>query len=209
IHAILDRMCFNESFSIRIQQRLKPEPSCVSYKSNESKELNPDFKSEQPFVPKRLDYCSLSERSCEALSSVLSSQSSSLRELDLSNNDLQDSGVKLLSTGLESPHCKLETLSLSGCLITEEGCGSLASALSSNPSHLKELDLSYNHPGDSGVTLLSGALKDPHLRLETLRYGETCCRHTQCLVEKEEQETCFLSFTQLLQFYLMLDTSVI
>ncbi|XP_024864957.1 NLR family CARD domain-containing protein 3 [Kryptolebias marmoratus] len=116
-----------------------------------------------------LDYCSLSERSCEALSSVLSSQSSSLRELDLSNNDLQDSGVKLLSTGLESPHCKLETLSLSGCLITEEGCGSLASALSSNPSHLKELDLSYNHPGDSGVTLLSGALKDPHLRLETLR----------------------------------------
>ncbi|XP_024864955.2 NACHT, LRR and PYD domains-containing protein 12-like [Kryptolebias marmoratus] len=117
----------------------------------------------------RLSYCSLSERSCEALSSVLSSQSSSLRELDLSNNDLQDSGVKLLSTGLESPHCKLETLSLSGCLITEEGCASLASALSSNPSYLKKLDLSYNHPGDSGVTLLSGGLKNPHWRLETLR----------------------------------------
>uniref|UniRef100_A0AAQ4PS55 B30.2/SPRY domain-containing protein n=1 Tax=Gasterosteus aculeatus aculeatus TaxID=481459 RepID=A0AAQ4PS55_GASAC len=117
--------------------------------------------------------------SCDALSSVLSSQSSSLRELDLSNNHLQDSGVKLLSAGLKSPHCELETLRLSGCLITEEGCASLASALSSNPSHLRELDLSYNHPGDSGVKLLSAGLEDPHWRLETLRYEEAAATDHQ------------------------------
>ncbi|XP_053183719.1 uncharacterized protein LOC128366987 [Scomber japonicus] len=116
-----------------------------------------------------LSGCNLSERSCAPLSSVLSSQSSSLRDLDLSNNDLQNSGVKQLSVGLESPHCGLETLSLSGCLITEEGCASLASALSANPSHLRELDLSYNHPGDSGEKLLSAGLENPHWRLDTLR----------------------------------------
>ncbi|XP_041658680.1 NACHT, LRR and PYD domains-containing protein 12-like [Cheilinus undulatus] len=112
-----------------------------------------------------LSVCNLSERSCGALSSVLSS--SSLRDLDLSNNDLQDSGVTLLSSGLESPHCRLDSLSLSGCLVTEEGCSSLASALSS--SCLTKLDLSYNHPGEGGEKLLSALQKDPHCRLETLR----------------------------------------
>ncbi|XP_037340167.2 NACHT, LRR and PYD domains-containing protein 3-like [Pungitius pungitius] len=116
-----------------------------------------------------LSGCNLSERSCESLYSILSSQSSSLRELDLSYNNLQDSGVKLLSAGLKNPHCDLETLRLSDCLITEEGCAFLASALSSNPSHLRDLDLSYNHPGDSGVKLLSDGLQDPDWRLETLR----------------------------------------
>ncbi|XP_059910226.1 NLR family CARD domain-containing protein 3-like [Gadus macrocephalus] len=115
-----------------------------------------------------LNGCKLSERCCEALASVLSSNSSSLRELDLSTNDLQDSGVKLLSAGLGSPHCTLEILRLSGCLVTQEGCASLASALSSNPSHLRELDLSYNHPGDSGAALLSAGLEDPRWRLDTL-----------------------------------------
>uniref|UniRef100_A0A8C6TGD4 NACHT domain-containing protein n=1 Tax=Neogobius melanostomus TaxID=47308 RepID=A0A8C6TGD4_9GOBI len=94
-----------------------------------------------------LSSCNLSESSCEALSSVLI--------LNLSNNDLKDSGLQMLSVGLKSPHCKLQQLSLSGCMISEEGCDALASALRSNPSHLTDLDLRYNHPGDTGVQLLT------------------------------------------------------
>ncbi|XP_071256156.1 NLR family CARD domain-containing protein 3-like isoform X2 [Salvelinus alpinus] len=116
----------------------------------------------------RLSGCGVTEEGCASLVSVLSSNPSHLRKLDLSNNDLKDSGVKLLSDGLGNPHCKLETLRLSGCGVTEEGCASLVSALRSNPSHMRELDLSYNHPGDSGVRLLSAVLEDPHCRLEKL-----------------------------------------
>ncbi|CAI5660360.1 unnamed protein product [Oreochromis niloticus] len=117
----------------------------------------------------RLSGCTLTKKSCESLSSILSSQLCSLRVLDLSDNNLQDSGVEILSAGVRSPYCKLETLSLSGCLITEEGCTSLATALSSNPSYLRELDLRYNHPGDSGLKLLSAGRKDPRWRLDILR----------------------------------------
>ncbi|XP_036438445.1 uncharacterized protein LOC118816046 isoform X2 [Colossoma macropomum] len=116
----------------------------------------------------RLTMC-MEEKACEHLASALQSVNSSLKELDLSHNDLQDSEVELLSAGLMSSHCKLETLRLSGCMVTDEGYSSLASALKLNPYHLRELDLTYNHPGESGVKLLSGLLEDPQCTLEKLQ----------------------------------------
>ncbi|XP_073716289.1 NACHT, LRR and PYD domains-containing protein 3-like [Misgurnus anguillicaudatus] len=116
--------------------------------------------------------CGLSEKSFSDLTSVLTSKSSCLRELDLSvNKQIRYSGVKLLCDGLKNPNCKLEKLKLCGCDVTDEGCAALASALRSN-SHLRDLNLSYNKLSDSGVKLICDVLKNPNCKLEKLKLCE-------------------------------------
>ncbi|XP_051730846.1 NACHT, LRR and PYD domains-containing protein 12-like isoform X27 [Ctenopharyngodon idella] len=115
-----------------------------------------------------LSGCNLSVHCCESLSSALQSSNCVLRELDLSNNDLQDSAVKLVSDGLKSPKCQLEILSLSGCNLNVHCCESLSSVLQSSNCVLRELDLSNNDLRDSAVKLLSDSLKSPHCQLQIL-----------------------------------------
>ncbi|XP_031675230.1 protein NLRC3-like [Oncorhynchus kisutch] len=65
-----------------------------------------------------LGHCGLTEGCCSDLVSVLSSPNSQLKQLELRDNDLQDSGVTLLSAGLVDPDCKLHTL---GCPSSHPG----------------------------------------------------------------------------------------
>ncbi|KAI7789738.1 putative NACHT [Triplophysa rosa] len=129
-----------------------------------------------------LSGCNLTEKSCPALISVLSSNLSFLRELNLSNNKLQDSGAKLISAGMKNPHCTLETLQLENCTISDKGCAALASALQLNPSHLRELNLNFNAlgPRASGLKLLSGLLKDSHCKLEKLEMSDCSISDKGC-----------------------------
>lgn len=57
-----------------------------------------------------LSYCRLSQTSCGSLTSALRSNPFHLTELELSYNQLEDSGVQLLCSFLALPQCQLETL---------------------------------------------------------------------------------------------------
>ncbi len=58
----------------------------------------------------RLWDCGVTDEGCAALSSALRSNSSHLRELDLTGNNVGDAGLKMISDGLKDPRCKLEKL---------------------------------------------------------------------------------------------------
>ncbi|XP_072892152.1 NACHT, LRR and PYD domains-containing protein 3-like [Hemitrygon akajei] len=108
----------------------------------------------------------LTDSGAEDLVSALSTNPS-LTELDLSGNKLGDSGVKLVSAALRNPECKIQRLWLENVGLTDSGAEDLVSALSTNPS-LTELDLSDNKLGDSGVKLVSAALRNPECKIQKL-----------------------------------------
>nr|WPK86686.1 NLRC3-like protein isoform_X21 [Sebastes schlegelii] len=101
--------CSALAYMLQMSEEVLDELDLKKYKTTEEGRLRliPAVRNCRKAV---LSGCELSDTHCEVVASALKSNLSHLRELDLSYNNLKDSGVKLLSAGLESPNCRLETL---------------------------------------------------------------------------------------------------
>uniref|UniRef100_A0A8C5WCR6 Uncharacterized protein n=1 Tax=Leptobrachium leishanense TaxID=445787 RepID=A0A8C5WCR6_9ANUR len=119
----------------------------------------------------RLRCCNLTSSCCDELHSVITNQY--LLKLDLSLNDLQDSGVQLLCEGLRHRDCVLQKLRLERCGLTSSCCEDLLSVITTNQS-LITLDLSRNNLQDSEVKRLYEGLRDPDCVLQELRLWDCC-----------------------------------
>ncbi|XDV23319.1 hypothetical protein PO909_027942, partial [Leuciscus waleckii] len=107
--------------------------------------------------------CSITEKQCISLASALKSNPSHLRELDLSGNQIRNTGVKHLCDVLKDSHCKLERLSLKNCGITD--VSSLTQSLTNTKAlqFLHELDLKNNTI--RGSKQLRDVIRDSHCTL--------------------------------------------
>ncbi|XP_076199584.1 NACHT, LRR and PYD domains-containing protein 6 [Aptenodytes patagonicus] len=126
----------------------------------------------------RLGCCNLTAAGCKDLAAVLGTVPS-LVQLDLSDNPLEDGGVRELCGVLAGPGCSVQKLWLWRCCLTEVSCGALAAVLPASPS-LTELHLGDNELGDGGVRRLSEGLRDPACRLQALRLWRCCLTEVSC-----------------------------
>uniref|UniRef100_I3JQZ0 NACHT, LRR and PYD domains-containing protein 14 n=1 Tax=Oreochromis niloticus TaxID=8128 RepID=I3JQZ0_ORENI len=127
----------------------------------------------------KLYYCDLTVLSCESIGEALKCETSTLLELNLSNNSLKDAGFKIICEGMYA-WCSLQKLNVSRCGITAAGCRYLAKVLCSISQLTNDLDLSMNHIGDKGVKEISPGLMNPLSHLKTLNLSycsltDSCC----------------------------------
>ncbi|XP_018424875.1 PREDICTED: NACHT, LRR and PYD domains-containing protein 3-like [Nanorana parkeri] len=140
--------------------------------------LHPELKHRSCNIQElRLEKCGLTSSSCGFLCSVL--RNPSLITLDLSSNDLQDSGIKCLSKILGHVRCSLQNLRLNKCGLSSFSCGGLSSVIITN-RYLTTLDLANNNLQDIGIRRLCEGLKHADCTLQELRLNKCNLTYSCC-----------------------------
>ncbi|XP_028265768.1 NACHT, LRR and PYD domains-containing protein 12 [Parambassis ranga] len=116
----------------------------------------------------QLQNCELTAASMGALSAALGSDQSKLRKVNLTQNQIGDSGVESFCKSLQHPLCKLHSIVFYDCELTGESCSHLKEALMSEHCSLSELNMSVNDLGQEGALLLCQALSRPNSPLVKL-----------------------------------------
>ncbi|XP_044281847.1 ribonuclease inhibitor [Varanus komodoensis] len=117
-----------------------------------------------------MDFCEVSAEAVEMLSNVLRTKPS-LKEVNLSNNKFEDTGVASLFQSMLDPNCNLRSLHLENCGFTEAACEKLSAVLSAKPC-LTELYIGENKIGNAGIALLCRGVLEPSCKIEKLSLWE-------------------------------------
>ncbi|CAH7404008.1 Nlrp4c [Phodopus roborovskii] len=136
--------------------------------------------------------CLITTSGCQDLAEVLSINQN-LRSLQISNNKLQDAGVKLLCDAIKQPNCHLENIGLEGCELTGACCEDLASIFSQNKT-LWAINLRQNALDRRGLAMLCEAVKHHRCTLHVLGLRITDFdKETQELLLAEEEKNPYLT----------------
>nr|XP_004671854.2 NACHT, LRR and PYD domains-containing protein 4 [Jaculus jaculus] len=140
----------------------------------------------------RLQQCLITAKGCEDLALVLTGNQN-LKSLQISNNKLEDVGVKLLCEALAHPNCRLESIGLEECELTSACCKDLASVFTVSKT-LWGINLLENDLGYSGVSMLCEALKHPNCPVYVLGLRKSDFdEETQALLEAMEERIPYLT----------------
>jgi len=130
--------------------------------------LTPFFKNNNNLIYIKISGCTLGVRAIRQLSLAIGSCNTSLKNIDITNNLIEDGNLVDVIVAL-SMHSPLEHLDLSNMDIGEVNeCTALATLLRCTTSELQTLNLGSNNIDDEGVEVLVDALANVSNKLQVL-----------------------------------------
>ncbi|XP_078391363.1 NACHT, LRR and PYD domains-containing protein 12-like [Cetorhinus maximus] len=147
-----------QEFVAALAQFLTPDPRDIRKLLSEAQISSEEFVG--PF---------LHQTTCRVIDWVKENFEGQIENAELAVNELEGSGVKLLSTALSNLDSQIQRLAL------EENCWSLSNSCAvdltfalSKKLVMTDLNLNNNKLGNSGVKLLSAALRNPDCKIQKL-----------------------------------------